>query len=62
MVILAKTEPYVNKMKSQDFGLARLKMNTVVGIIVASLIINVDFLKDIIILGTIYINFNSFSI
>lgn len=62
MVILAKTEPHVNKMKSQDFGLAKLKMNMVVGIIVANLIINVDFLKDTIILGTIYINFNSFSI
>lgn len=62
MVILAKMVLYVNKMKSQDFGLAKLKMNMVVGIIVASLIINVDFLKDIIILGTIYIDFNSFFI
>lgn len=62
MVIPAKMAPYVNKMKSQDFGLAKLKMNMIVGIIVANLIINVDFLKDIIILGMICVDFNFFYI
>lgn len=49
MVILAKTAPLANKTKSPDFGLAKSnRLNTVTGIIVASLIIDADFHEDII--------------